>query len=73
MAIEDKASFSSRMINVVGGRLATSLLSGENAEFSDALSKLPTNISSWLSKLVSSPISSRRHLLFCSLSNQKNS
>jgi len=51
MVIEDKQTFSTRMIDVVGGRIAKTLLSGETQHLSDSLSKLPTNISSWLAKL----------------------
>ena len=51
MYIENKNDFSSEMLNIIGARLAVKLLDGEASLVTQAISKLPTNISSWMQSM----------------------
>merc|ERR1712150_312211 len=51
MMIQGKSDFSSQILEVIGQRLAKSLLDGDMVKVSATLSKLPTKITSWLERI----------------------
>lgn len=51
MLVQDKGSFTAKILEVIGQRLAKSLLEGDMTKVSTTLSKLPTYVTTWLESI----------------------
>lgn len=51
MMVQGKTEFSSQILDVIGQRLAKSLLDGDMIKVSNTLTKLPTKVTSWLERI----------------------